>query len=351
MIRRVVLALTILAAGALVVEAYVRVRHADEVDTRTLRAIVETHRLGDLKRYADDPVLYFELVPGLDTTFGPARVVTDAHGRRIAPDAPPAPAGAVRLAVVGDSTCFGWKVAFEESYPERVRARLERAWGRPVVLGNFCVPGYNTAQNEQVLFTRVLPWVPDLIVWHYDHNDVLEAVAEGAPAGMPPTYGDNALGSALVKLLRRRARARATAPTPLDPRVHEIWNHYVAAGPLHDRHLEQLGRAGRACARAGVPVVLLLFDTATTDTPDGDEHERRLHEPLIEALTARGFDVVDLLPARRERMRALGRTDLTDLWISATTPLDVHPDADGHRFIADVLGRELLERFPAPPGG
>jgi len=349
-LRRALVVLVALALGALMLEGIVRIVWRDEVDTRTLREAVEARRIGALKRYAGDPVLYYELEPSLDTTFGGARVVTSPDGRRVAEDARgPPPADAVRLAVLGDSTCFGWKVPFEASYPERVRARLERAWERPVALGNFCVPGYNAIQDERVLTSRVLPWDPDLIVWHYDHNDVLEPLAEEAPIGMPPTHGDNVLGSALVKLVLRRVREARTRPLALDRDAHGVWNHYVTSGPLFDRHLEALARAGRACARAGVPVVLLLFDTATTDTPDGDEHERRLHEPLREALAAAGFDVVDMLPARRARMRAEGRTELPELWLSPEPPLDVHPNAEGHGFIADVLAPALLERWPRPP--
>ncbi|MHC4846240.1 MAG: hypothetical protein ACYTCU_08765, partial [Planctomycetota bacterium] len=63
---------------------------------------------------SDDSLLYYELRPDLQMSFGGVPVHTSPEGRRV-PDTPPSgaarPAGEpVRLALVGDSSSFGWKV-------------------------------------------------------------------------------------------------------------------------------------------------------------------------------------------------------------------------------------------------
>jgi len=353
--RRLGLVLAALLVAGALGEAVVRVALRHEWDTDLLRDRLGVFHLGTLSRFSDDAELYFELEPGKVTPFGRGLVATDAEGWRVPEDPSaltPQPAGGgppVRLAVLGDSTCFGWRLAWALSYPERVRERLARRWRRPVELRNFCVPGYNAVQSARLLETAVDEWSPDLVLWHYDHNDAMPTVTPGSSAGMPPDHGDNALGSALVKVVLRRWR-EATSDAATDEALSDLVGGYVASGPPYERHLEALARAGDWSRRTGVPVLLVVFDSSLERRAEPGEHHRRLHAGLLPRLTDLGLAVLDLYGPYQRLMAERGWDDLKGFWLSTESPVDAHPNRFGHRFIGDTVADWILS-LPAVPDG
>ncbi|MDD5431856.1 MAG: SGNH/GDSL hydrolase family protein [Candidatus Omnitrophica bacterium] len=85
------------------------------------------------------------------------------------------PQGVYRIAVIGDSTSFGWKVGSENSFPKILERRLNEGksqrYDRYEVI-NFSVPGYNTAQELAVLKEKVVKFNPDLVILCYCSNDI-----------------------------------------------------------------------------------------------------------------------------------------------------------------------------------
>ena len=82
------------------------------------------------------------------------------------------PAGTFRIAVVGDSMSFGWKVDPNNSFPKVLESILnEKENGRFEVM-NFSVPGYNTSQEFAILEEKIIPFNPDMIILVWCGNDV-----------------------------------------------------------------------------------------------------------------------------------------------------------------------------------
>ena len=76
------------------------------------------------------------------------------------------------IAVIGDSHTYSVKAKrWQDSFPARLEDHLGTLHGRPVRVLNFGVPGYNMAQELEVLRTKVLPLHVDLVILQYCIND------------------------------------------------------------------------------------------------------------------------------------------------------------------------------------
>ena len=357
-----------LVVACLAAEIAVRATLADEWDTGRLERAQGGFHLGGLVRFSADPQLYFELIPDLHLPLGHGWVRTDGFGRRIAdpdrlrpfdvpePTGVPAdtPGGPVRLAVVGDSTCFGWGLPFACSYPELVRRRLEQAWQRPVELTNWCVPGYGSEQELRLFERSILDDPPDLLLWHYDHNDAFPSLNASDEVGLPPQAGDNLLGSAALKVVvRRLRRARIEASrVPVDDASN--CDGYLTAGPAYDRHLAELERLASLVREHSLAVLVVVFDANLAASPTRGEHFERLHAGLNERLRAAGLPVLDLYDDFQALMAERGWGDLRPFWLSSEKP-DAHPNRQGHEFLAETIAAEILSQPGAehgpPPAG
>ncbi|MCP4204091.1 MAG: SGNH/GDSL hydrolase family protein [bacterium] len=354
---KLLLAALSLLSSLLLLDLAARVLFRRELDPDLIAERNAATNFGAFTRPSEVPGLVYELSSGVRlrwneleaiaiSELGPYRV--DEAGER------PVPERALRIAVLGDSTSFGWRVPFEVSYPEVLRRSLEEHLGVPVAVRNYSVPGYNSEQERLVCERWALPSQPDLLILHYDHNDWEPAIREKPASYLDPAYGDNPLRSALVRLLLRRvriAREIERRETPL-AREHRLLGDYALEGPLYDRHLEQLGRIADQAARRGIPAVAVIFDAflQSEQRPLEGEHYRLLHGRLIPALVDRGFEVLDLFHPYQRLMAEQGWKDLSRLWVATD---DAHPNEIGHELIAQgleqfILGNNLLASREGP---
>ncbi len=301
---------------------------------------------GAFTRPSRSPGLVYELLPGARLSWNelPLLAISERGPYRISEDGErPVPEQALRIAVLGDSTSFGWRVPFDASYPEVLRRSLNRHLDLPVAVRNFSVPGYNSEQERLVFELWALPWRPHLVLLHYDHNDWEPAIREKPATYLDPAYGDNPLHSALVKLLARRFRiAREIERRKgLRAREHRSYGGYAYQGPLYDRHLDQLRRIGETASTHQISVVCLVFDAflRSSDEPLEGEHYRLLHRNLATILADFGFYSLDLFHPYQRLMADQGWQDLSMLWIE---PEDAHPSELGHDLIAQALTQYIL---------
>lgn len=85
-------------------------------------------------------------------------------------------AGVVRVALMGDSTTFGWGVDEGGTVADGLQAGLDADGGPAVEVMNAGQPGYTTAQAAAFFDTVVRHYRPDLVVLFlplHDHNQVL----------------------------------------------------------------------------------------------------------------------------------------------------------------------------------
>lgn len=339
--RRWILTLLAPVVGLGVAEVYVRYQFADEVDSDLLRRQPVPLQLAPMTRPSSDPVLIYELTPSADQVHGGVRVQTDADGLRVGRSPPPVgerdSRSALRVAAIGASTTFGLRVPFEHAYPQLFAEDLQRFLGRDVDLRVFAVPGYNATQQARLFESRVMPWAPNLVIWHYDHRDAFPALGPDAPLPMSPEFGDNWLRSSLVKLLLRRRHAERIAVARFDGSPHELFETYIVEGEHYDNHVNSLLHVGNRTRTASIPVVFVLFDAFLRRAPAfSDPHQARLHQPLLRRLRPAGFHILDLAPRYLEEMRGRDWKDLREWWLSLE-PLDGHPNEPGHRWLAQEV--------------
>ena len=326
----------------LAIECVARLALRGTLSTQYLQQQVDHTWLGEFTQPSAQAELLYELKPGVDVNSSGIRVMTARDGsRRISPTHPtPPPNPALKIAIIGDSTSFGWAVDYDETYGELLRQRLEERLQRPVELRNFSVPGYNSKQERLCFERSVLPWKPDLAILHYDFNDA--DPIEGKPLNyMAPTYGDNPLHSIAIKwalrsLQQRRINRAAWVPAEDPQHPTQVYRHYRAAGPLYDQHLRELETIAQEAAGAHIRLIAFIFNTWLERQADfaKDPFYTLLHQPLARALQSYGYAVMDGYPLYQGVMAENNWDNLMLLWVS---PRDAHPNPIGHMLIAQAL--------------
>jgi hypothetical protein len=173
------------------------------------------------------PLLGNAFCPGAAGTVhgksGARELRISAHGLADSPHQPERPAGAYRIALLGDSMVAGLDVAHEQRIGELWAQALSARLGRAVEVVNFSVPGTGTWEQLQTYHLRVRAFRPDLVVLaFYWGNDVWNNSARLARGGANPLHDD----------YRVRASDRARA---IQRRISRwFWNHSIVYQVLRD---------------------------------------------------------------------------------------------------------------------
>jgi len=337
---RVITSVVAMLVALLLCEVVARSFFRSRWDTSALYAQADRINIKSLIDLDDDPNIFYRLRPNMDAEFQGSRVLTSPSGHRVGVAGSQPPGKAIRVALLGDSTPFGWRVDYSETYAELLRKRLEQHSGSPVVLENFSVPGYNASQEYAQLKSEVLAWSPDLVIVHHDHNDS-QPTGWGYSSWVPPEYGENFLHSAALKTLLRLVRAR------LGPRAKEsadakdeLVDGYCIAGPSYEAMIDSRRRLVEDATARGIPVLIVLFnaDIKADDQYASSPTFLRLHEALRVRLEGMGCSVLDLLPCYQKWLKDHSLSDMSSLWVS---PEDHHPNARGHALLADFIGQSI----------
>ena len=334
-------------SALLLAETILRLFFAELFDKYKLQEIHEITNVEDLAVPSTNPEIHFELKPNLRIRFHESLVVTDQDGHRVPDIHRETAQNAVRIAVLGDSTAFGWRVDYADTYADRFRNIMEVKTGTSIDLMNFSVPNYNAKQELHVFREKVVPFQPSLLILHHDHNDT-QPTGWGLPADyLPPEYGENLLHSALLKFLIRQS-ASLTMKYRLRDREdkHEYMSGYVVSGPLYDDHLEARAELIAEADTLNIPVVVVIFIANAAADPEYEKSNVyiALHKRLAERLMDMGYYVLDLYPLYQRKMQAKGWSDFSHWHISRTPPIDAHPNPEGHAFMADTLATFVLGR-------
>ena len=144
----------------------------DELEARRKEFRGREANLGYMVMATKDPRLVYRLIPNLSLKFSGEKVSINGAGYRDDVFQLDKKEGVLRIAVLGDSGSFGWKVAKEDSYPEILESTINQYLGRKQVeVYNFSVPGYNTVMEREVLVQDALKYQPDAVVLQFDGND------------------------------------------------------------------------------------------------------------------------------------------------------------------------------------
>jgi hypothetical protein len=264
--------------------------------------------------------LIVELVPSTSIYFHGEKLSINRWGMRDRDyERTPTP-NTYRIALTGPSFVMGFGVADDEVFESLLEDRLnqERA-GSPYTkyeILNFAVPGYSAIQNLMVLEQKALAFQPNAIFFmahQREEEAVVKYLADRISVGADLPYPD------LIELAHRvGAEAGATKVETerlLQPVGTEIlsWTY---------RRIVEVSRA-----HGILPVWIFM---PTLENPLREEEIAHLKRVAEES----GFIVLDLSDAY----------DNQDLESLVVAYWDKHPNAEGHRLIAEDLYRKLREK-------
>ncbi len=239
-----------------------------------------------------------------------------------------------RIALVGDSLTFGHGVAFEQTYGALLEARLAET-----AVHNFALPAFGLDQIWRSLVEVALPMRPDLVIVGFIADDFTRSLTAFRPdVGFnKPTFG---LRDGALTLQTREDRPPG-------------WMRFL------DRHSRLWAGAKQAVRLLGVRLGIGPWwqqNRAILDEIRADSRAASTPLLFVYLPMAEGYR----FPALSAYMQETGAAFL-DLGSQATRPpgefhfpVDGHPNAKGHRFVADALlawiAREMPELMsPAAP--
>lgn len=284
-------------------------RPSDWVEIRDTEIIRET-----------DDNLIIELAPSTTIDFNGTKLSTNRWGMRDRDYEQVPPPNTYRIALTGPSFVMGYGVEYNEDFEWLLEERLNQDnAGRPYSnyeILNFAVPGYSAIQDLMVLEQKALAFQPNAVFFmahQREEEAVVKYLADRLSVGADLPYPE------LMEISRRAGvepgMTKAEAEQRLYPYGTEIlsWTY---------RRVVEISQSNDI-----LPVWIFM---PTLEDP--------LHENEITHLTGlaqeSGFIVLDLSDAY----------DNQDLDSLVLAYWDKHPNAKGHRLIAEDLYRKLSER-------
>jgi len=296
-------------------------------------------RPADWKRLEQTPALrlsgdyrFRELNPSTETVVNGILYRINEHGMRDGPVPIEKPAGTVRVACLGASFTMGWGVAAEDTFVERVERALATPGAPRVEMLNFAVNGYSPVCQTVILEKSVARFKPDVVLYASHESDqrwavnrMARALREGAEMPSPD----------LDRIAAECDVSRSTSLAAAERRLGKRGADLVALGY---RRIVELARAMGA-----TPV--WVYVPGLEEGPIAIQRSQQLRALAADA----GMLVLDL-------SGAYGSAKPESLELA---PWDRHPNAEGHRLLADRLHRAMLEsetiraalRPSAPPSG
>ena len=260
-----------------------------------------------------------ELVPGSSVDFKGATLRVNALGMRDRIYARSKPAGTYRIVVLGPSDVMGAGVTDSQTFEALVESRLNRELtpesGTRYELLNFSVVSFSMLQQMQMLEERAMSFNPDMIVVSYhpisEARFAFQYLANRVRFGRDVPYPE-------LREIAERAGVRKGMEQP------DAFRRLKPFGP----ELVQwsLGRMADQAKARNARLVLFVRDmpAEVSDTV----------QPMFDVARQMGYDVVD---ARDAYAGQDPNTLLLAQW-------DKHPNALGHRLMADRLYDALVTR-------
>ncbi len=264
---------------------------------------------------------------------------TDEHGFR-GPDHPQRHARLVRIAVLGDSTTFGFGVNYGDTFCARTESelrRIERQEGRVAdidVIDAGCY-GYSSYQNRVDLEERVLPLAPDVVVFCLPgFNDSVGALgfddeswgklAPRSDGGLLTRFlDDSRLASGLKKLLAPLEEKRLLGD--VGKAQEQVLRGDVTQGrrvPVEAFESNVRSMIATTRAHGATPIVMIHPFPADQVTEDP---YRGKYAAAMRTIAAQTHATLADGPAR------LDSSDATNYYDK------IHPTEQGHARLAEVL--------------
>lgn len=280
-------------------------------------------------------------IPGLDYEMAPNRelvkdgilIRTNQYGMRDTEPSEQKSDSPCRIAAIGDSYTFGWRVATDDSFPKVLEKLLRKSAAgkdcRFEVL-NFAVSGYSSYDEALMLRYRVVNFDPHVVIVGYVLND-----PEIDPVQPLHSYFARFEWWQYSGILRLIAGARYNWEIKhlgdgdyykyLHAPGHKKWQSVVDAF----RDIREV------TAPRNIKVAVVILPELTIDfkgKPWTEYPYRGLHQQVSDLALQNGFRVIDLLPA-------FSQYPSEDVVFPGG---DDHPTKLGHEIAAAAIENELL---------
>lgn len=239
--------------------------------------------------------------------------------------------GTKRVLVIGDSYTWGYAVAEEEAFPQTAERLLSERGSPEIEVINGGIPDYNSRQ-ERSLLERLMPiYQPDAVFLAYVVNDAEPSTAMPTPPEETYRHARSWFVTELQEVANRRlfrSRVFRSAKDTVDGNYLDGF----AEDSLKWRDSKQAIREMLdLCTAARIPFTVLILPDFTQPFDDGYAW-RPIHDAVVSWGREMALPVFDLLVLfRGEDHEAL------------LVPWDGHPNAEGHRRIAEFLVTRILE--------
>jgi D-alanyl-lipoteichoic acid acyltransferase DltB (MBOAT superfamily) len=262
-----------------------------------------------------------ELIPSIDIAHHDTRLTTNRWGMRDRDYERERVPGTFRAALLGSSHVMGMGVADSATFENIVEERLnaDRSGGGPrVELLNFAVGGYSPLEQIAVFEDRAAPFAPDALFYFGRLNDVDDAVRR---LGVLVSTGVDLRYDFLRDIVARAGVSPQSGEAYLKGRLS-------ALGPeiLSGLYREIVAECR---ARGATPVWIHLPLVVEHSPPKGVDVAAMAREAGFTILTMAG---------------AYDGVAPESIWLAEW---DQHPNAAGHRLLADKLEHALRESPPA----
>jgi hypothetical protein len=269
----------------------------------SLRHIVQSH--------PDDSIIY-TLQPHLDLTFMRARVVTNSCGMR-SPERPIVkPPGVFRIALLGDSFAFGWGVAQEATFAQKLENSLNRiaSGAKRFEVLNFGTPGYSTFQEVALFEEQGLDFNPDAVLVYFVQNDF------GMPFFVRDLEGSGGIFSSMTFVQLGR---KLFSPDALNDQITKLGLDPNRA----------LGRLAAICQERGIKVFFTI-------------NPRKSWKRDLSRLSAiKKHPNVQIIPLREGLLEYIKRHSIPEK--ALTLSFDPHPSEIRHNILGSLLTPYFLE--------
>ena len=228
------------------------------------------------------------------------------------------PPGVYRIALLSASYGAGHGMPIEQTFENLVEARLNQSANLTadrIEILNFSVPGYTLVEFVAFLETRIAPFEADafyLVTHSKEGPRTLGTLARRIREKVPLVYP-------FLESIPERA---GLPENPTDQEMRRISRYRDEVEDWGYRRMVEF------CARHGMKPVWIHLP-ATDEIIDADALDSQEQRAI-----AAGFETITL-------EGVYGNGDPSEIWLA---PHDRHPNAEGHRRIADRLIVELFER-------
>jgi len=276
----------------------------------------------ELKVRSDNPVLGHVHLKGRSAVLQSVVIRTNHWGLRGGPIATK-PNGR-RIMFLGSSITLGWGVPEEETISARAGKLLE-AQGEKVEVLNAGIGNYNTERYVEHYLTELKELAPTDIVVHYFLRD-----AESLDAGRDNFLLRNSELAATTFMAAAAVINRIGGGEGERSLVDHYRAVYAESAPGYIKMRQSLQRLAEYARRQNIRLYLAM-------TPDvhnlKDYKFGFIHERMKGIAAELGYTFVDLLPA-------FGGRGPDEIW---AMPGDPHPNALGHKLMAETLAPALVQ--------